>query len=75
MPQSIGVGALGAASTLENALSQCGRFFLSEAQAKQINDEVRQAVLNWRTVFREAGVSAQDIHRLTPCFAVAETAL
>ena len=72
MPQSIGVGALGAASTLENALSQCARFFLTEAQAKQINDEVRQAVLTWRTIFRESGVSAQDIHRITPCFAVAE---
>jgi serine/threonine-protein kinase HipA len=72
LPQSIGVGAQGAASTLANALSQCGRFFLSEAGAGEIIAEVRDVVANWRSVFREAGVSAPDRHRLSPCFAVAE---
>ncbi len=72
MPQSIGVGAQGAASTLENALSQCGRFFLSEANATAIIEEVREVVSGWRHVFREAGLPEQDILRLAPCFAVAE---
>lgn len=72
MPQSIGVGAHGAASTLENALSQCGRFFLSEANARTIIEEVREVVSGWRNVFREAGVPEQDIYRLAPCFGVAE---
>lgn len=68
LPQSIGVGAQGAASTLENALSQCGRFFLTEALAREIIGEVREVVANWRRVFHEAGATAQDVHRLTPCF-------
>lgn len=72
MPQSIGVGAQGAASTLENALSQCGRFFLTADEAREIIDEVRQVVVTWREVFREAGVVRQDVYRLAGCFAAAE---
>lgn len=71
-PQSIGVGAFGAASTIRNALSQCGRFLLTEDEAWDIISDVKQTVAKWRTVFTEAGVSKQDIYALTNCFRVAE---
>lgn len=74
MPQSIGVGALGAASTLINALTQCERFFLEKAAAKQIISEVRDVVSNWRSVFLDSGVSRADIHRLSACFSAVDNA-
>lgn len=74
MPQSIGVGALGPASTMANALTQCGRFFLDPMAAKEIISEVREGVSNWRSSFTECGVSAHDIHLLTPCFTAADDA-
>lgn len=73
-PQSIGVGSFGAASTVKNALSQCGRFLLTQEEARQIIAEVKEAVSKWRQVFAEAGVSQQDIYTLGNCFSVAEEA-
>lgn len=74
IPQSIGVGVDGPASTIGNALSQCGRFLLKENEARQIVEEVRDAVSQWRRVFREAGISQTDIYTLTNCFSVADAA-
>jgi serine/threonine-protein kinase HipA len=74
MPQSIGVGAFGRASTLENALSQRGRFQLSHNEAIAIIGKVRDVASGWRAIFREAGVSESDIRLLAPCFGVAEQA-
>ena len=74
IPQSIGVGANGPASTISNALSQCRRFLLTEIEAQRIVEEVREAASHWRSVFREAGVSQTDIHTLTSCFSVADEA-
>jgi serine/threonine-protein kinase HipA len=71
-PQSIGVGALGRASTIVNALSQCGRFMLNDDEARNIVNAVKAVVAAWRQVFAESGVSARDIHTLQNCFAVAE---
>ena len=73
-PQSIGVGAHGPASTMQNALSQSERFFLSSNEAKQIIGQVREAVSNWRRIFREAGITQTDIHTLTRCFQAADEA-
>lgn len=73
-PQSIGVGAHGTASTMENALSQCGRFLLTKDEARQIIAEVKEALSRWRDVFAEAEVSQQDIYTLAPCFSVADEA-
>lgn len=70
--QSIGVGAQGRASTVANALSQCSRFQLTRHEAKTIVGQVKDALLAWRQTFREAGASAGDLRRLTPCFAVAD---
>lgn len=70
--QSIGVGAQGRASTVLNALSQCSRFQLTWHEAKTIFGQVKDALSAWRQTFREAGASAGDLRRLTPCFAVAD---
>jgi serine/threonine-protein kinase HipA len=74
MPQSIGVGADGAAGTMKNALSQCRRFLLLEKEARSIIDEVRTQVARWREVFTEAGVSKRDMQILGNCFANADSA-
>jgi len=72
--QQIGVGAYGTASTIDNALSQCGRFFLTRAEASTIVAEVKAVASTWRTVFADAGVSETDRYRLAACFAVADAA-
>lgn len=74
LPQHIGVGALGRASTLENAISHCRRFMLTDVEAKQIIVEVRTAVLDWRRIMKEYGVSKTDIYVIQSCFEVAESA-
>lgn len=68
LPQSIGVGADGAASTLSNALSQCRRFLLKQSEASQIIDEVRSVLSGWQQVFAESGVTRTDIRMLRSCF-------
>lgn len=73
-PQSIGVGVFGPASTVANALSQCGRFLLTEQEAREIVGAVKEAASNWRQVYSEAGISAHDTHALAACFSVAEQA-
>jgi serine/threonine-protein kinase HipA len=74
LPQSIGVGAGGAASTMANALSQCRRFLLKEHEAQHIIDQVRGEVAQWRHVFADSGVSKTDIQTLSSCFANADSA-
>jgi len=71
-PQSINVGDLGAASTIPNALSQCHRFCLSIKDASSVIEEIREVVLTWRSVFKDADVRAADIALLASCFNVAE---
>lgn len=73
-PQYIGVGAYGPASTVENALSQCQRFFLSRNEALAIVKEVKDVASTWRSVFAQAGVGETDRYRLAACFAVADEA-
>jgi serine/threonine-protein kinase HipA len=74
VPQSIGVGAYGTASTVTNAMSQCGRFLLRNDEAARIIQEIREVVSHWRRIFREAGMSETDIHTLTACFNAADEA-
>lgn len=70
--QSIGVGALGRASTIKNALSQCSRFHLTRQEAITTVEQIKDVLTTWRQTFREAGTSAEHIRRLVPCFAVAD---
>ncbi|MBW9331953.1 HipA domain-containing protein [Herbaspirillum sp. RU 5E] len=67
LPQSIGVGAHGAASTTANALSQCHRFLLKPPEAQKIIEEVRATVAGWRSLFAQCGVSRTDLHLLESC--------
>jgi serine/threonine-protein kinase HipA len=67
LPQSIGVGADGAASTTANALSQCHRFLLKPPEAQKIIEEVRATVAGWRSLFAQCGVSRTDLHLLESC--------
>lgn len=73
-PQSIGVGEFGPASTIANALSQCGRFLLLPHEAREIISEVKHVTSTWRDEFRDAGIAARDIHTLAGCFSVADEA-
>lgn len=66
-PQAIGVGALGAASTTANALSQCGRFLLKPDEASAIIEEVRTVLSRWQKEFSDTGVSQRDIYMLNAC--------
>lgn len=73
-PQSIGVGEFGPASTIANALSQCNRFLLSEAEAREIISEVKDVASTWRREFHEAGISQRDINAVAECFNAADQA-
>ncbi len=57
-----------------NALTQCGRFFLTQQEAHETIAQVRLAVSTWRSVFREAGMSQTDMHTLAGCFEAADQA-
>jgi len=72
--QQIGVGAYGTASTIDNALSQSTRFFLTHEEASAAVAEVKAVASTWRKVFADAGVSQNDRYRLAACFAVADAA-
>lgn len=73
-PQSIGVGEFGPASTVANALSQCGRFLLTKGEAETIIGQVKEIASTWRDEFRDAGIAPRDIHALAGCFNVADEA-
>ena len=67
-------GLLRPASTIENAMSQCGRFFLKADEAAKIVAEVKDVASTWRQVFADSGISEADRYRLAGCFAVADQA-
>lgn len=54
-------GLMGRLANMKNLLSACGRFFLTEAQAKCIIDEMVQTIrAEWDKCLRRAGVSEAD---------------
>jgi len=71
-PQSIRVGEFGPASTIVNALSQCGRFLLTQPEAREIIREVKDVTSTWRDEFQYAGIATRDINVLASCFSVAD---
>lgn len=73
-PQAIGVGDDGPASTIRNALSQCGRFHLNVEEAAQIVIELKDVCSRWRDIFKEADISDRDRRTLEECFRVADEA-
>lgn len=59
----LGVGSLGRLATLDNAISSCPQFALSEADALGIIAMVWQQVREWRVVFEQFGLSAPIIEQ------------
>jgi serine/threonine-protein kinase HipA len=62
--QQMRVGALGHESSLANALSDVRAFSLSDAQARQIVDEIATQVAQWKTTFKRLNVRNADIELL-----------
>ncbi|QJX03035.1 hypothetical protein HML84_19755 [Alcanivorax sp. IO_7] len=59
------VGHQGRAATLNNALSQAERFGLSEHEAAECVDAMKQVVeKHWKELFSAAGMEAGDIEYL-----------
>jgi len=67
--QAIAVGVLGGIPTIENCLSRCGEFALSQDAAKAAASAMVKRMRNWRDVFRALGVPAATIRRLEQVFA------
>jgi len=72
--QSIIVGRQGREGSLNNALSEAGRFGLTDEKAKAIVEEVRGVVSQWRERYAADGVSQADLGMLQTAF-LAESVL
>lgn len=59
--QQLGVGENGTESSIENALSDCASFGLSEAAAQREIDLIAETLSQWPRIFAEEGVPPQDI--------------
>ncbi|MBT6728056.1 MAG: type II toxin-antitoxin system HipA family toxin [Deltaproteobacteria bacterium] len=66
--QSIIVGKQGREGSLGNALSEAGRFGLTDERAKDVVEEVLTVVGKWREYFTDAGVSEAEIELLQTAF-------
>ncbi len=62
------VGDQGRKATIQNALSRCARFGISNQEALHIIDEIQTTVCNWRKHFQDHGVSDHDADMLGPSF-------
>ncbi len=62
------VGKQGRNATVDNALSNCEQFGLSQKQAKKIIDEITGITRNWKKVFAECCVAEREIKLLEPSF-------
>ena len=60
----LGIGALGRVGSIENLLSQAGRFSLKTLKAKKLISQVQELVNEWPVYFAENGVGEGDIERL-----------
>jgi hypothetical protein len=67
--QAIAVGMLGGIPTIENCLSRCGEFGLSEDAAKAIAERMVVRMRNWQSGFRALDVPDTTIARLHRAFA------
>jgi len=58
---AINVGRHGRQATIQNALSSCEQFGLTENDAMDVADKVNDVLSDWRTVFKDQGVCKKDI--------------
>jgi serine/threonine-protein kinase HipA len=63
--QQMRIGASGADSTLENALSECAQFGMKKAEAADQLRHVCVVVAHWKQHFASTGVLARDIESLS----------
>lgn len=63
--QQMRVGAHGADSTLENAMTECDQFGLKKSEATEQVKRVCLVVAKWKEHFARAGVMAEDIESLS----------
>ena len=66
--QAMIVGLEGKKASITNALSQCERFRLSRAEARQIISRLETEVSEWRKHFKDCGVSDSNIKALENSF-------
>lgn len=66
--QSINVGNQGRVATLKNALSEAGRFGLTDDSAMAIITEVKAAVGQWRECYKSDGIRENDLDMLQTAF-------
>lgn len=59
--QQLLLGKTGHEASLSNALSEVGRFMLTQSEASHQVDIMIDMLLDWKDVFRNCGVSDQDI--------------
>lgn len=60
------VGSHGRTASIDNLLSQAGRFGLSVDEARQAIDGIVAVMRQWRESFFACGVSAKDIEHIAP---------
>ncbi|MBW1797962.1 MAG: HipA domain-containing protein [Deltaproteobacteria bacterium] len=70
---AMSVGEQGREATLENALSQAGRFGHSSGEARPIIEQLLETTRAWREHFDECGVTEREVDLLTPSFTGAIT--
>jgi len=64
----LGVGKQGRLATLDNAMSESGRFGLTPPKAKEIVERISGVAREWRTAFNEMGVSDAECDKVAAAF-------
>jgi serine/threonine-protein kinase HipA len=67
---AMSVGDRGREASLENALSQAGRFGLTGTEAQSMIEQIAITVSGWREHFTSAGCPETELRALEPSFAV-----
>ena len=63
---AMSVGKGGRTATLDNALTRCQQFGLSEEEAKGVIEELLTVVRDWPELFKQWGLSGSDIDIVKP---------
>jgi serine/threonine-protein kinase HipA len=59
---------MGRAATLDNAMTACPMFSLSEAEARQIIGSIWAQVREWKVAFQQFGLPAETIEQAASAF-------
>ena len=64
----LGVGNMGRAANLDNAMSACAQFSLADAEGREVISRIWQQVRQWRVAFEDFGLPATTIQQAAPAF-------